>query len=89
MDFFLSHAEARSFLRIKPVHKKQQENFDRVLKCITHLLYLLLATAKTDEHKTMVSGAVMVTSFNREGRNLRKKIRFFVAFFNYFRLFGK
>jgi hypothetical protein len=47
-------SEPRSLLKIKPVHKKQQENFDRVLKCITHLLYLLLATAKTDAHKQMV-----------------------------------
>lgn len=36
-------------LQIKPVHKKQQENFDKVLKCITHLLHLLLSTSKTPE----------------------------------------
>lgn len=40
--------ESRRLLQIRPVHKKQQENFDRVLKCVTHLIYLLVATAKTD-----------------------------------------
>lgn len=46
--------EARRLLQIKPVHKKQQENFDRVLKCITHLIYLLVATAKTVDQKQKV-----------------------------------
>uniref|UniRef100_A0A1Q3F9U8 Putative ankyrin repeat protein n=1 Tax=Culex tarsalis TaxID=7177 RepID=A0A1Q3F9U8_CULTA len=50
--------EARQLLNIRPVHRKQQENFDRILKCLTHLMYLLLSTAKTDEERELVNAAV-------------------------------
>ncbi|XP_043469378.1 protein fem-1 homolog C [Leptopilina heterotoma] len=43
--------EARSLLEKRPVHKKQRESYDRILKCITHLIYLLLETAQSDEEK--------------------------------------
>lgn len=46
--------EARNLLRIKPVYRKQQENFDRVLKCVTHLIYLLVSTAKASDEKFKV-----------------------------------
>lgn len=51
-------AESRQYLTIRPVHRKQQENFDRMLKCITHLIYLLVTTAKSEKEKQMVSEAV-------------------------------
>lgn len=51
---FINFAEARRLLQIKPMHRKQQENFDRVLKCVTHLIYLLVETSKTKEEKDMV-----------------------------------
>lgn len=50
--------DARKLLQIRPVYRKQQENFDRVLKCVTHLMYLLDATLKTDDEKQLVHEAV-------------------------------
>lgn len=52
---FFHVIEARQLLKIRPVYRKQQENFDRVLKCVTHLIYLLVATSQTDEEKHVVS----------------------------------
>lgn len=49
---------ARDLLQIRPIYRKQQENFDRVLKCITHLLYLMISTAKTKEHTQSIHTAV-------------------------------
>ncbi|XP_037945042.1 protein fem-1 homolog A [Teleopsis dalmanni] len=43
--------EAHDLLQIRPVFRKQQENFDRMLKCIAHLIYLLNSTARTEEQK--------------------------------------
>ncbi|KAK6633111.1 hypothetical protein RUM43_012855 [Polyplax serrata] len=45
---------SRQLLEIHPVHKKQQETFDRILRCITHLIYLLVETARTEEEKWTV-----------------------------------
>lgn len=50
--------DAKKLLQFRPVYRKQQENFDRVLKCVTHLIYLLDATSKTDEEKQMVCRAI-------------------------------
>ena len=33
------------------MHNKQRESYDRILKCVTHLIYLLLETAQSDEEK--------------------------------------
>lgn len=33
-------AEIRPLLLVRPIYKKQLENYDRVLKCVTHLIYL-------------------------------------------------
>ncbi|XP_069362897.1 uncharacterized protein FLJ46347 isoform X7 [Maniola hyperantus] len=41
--------ECRAALVARPVHKKQAETFDRALRCVTHLLHLLLQTAPDDE----------------------------------------
>lgn len=50
--------DARKLLQIRPVYRKQQENFDRVLKCVTHLIYLLEVTSKTAEEKQIVSAVL-------------------------------
>ncbi|XP_055627199.1 protein fem-1 homolog C [Toxorhynchites rutilus septentrionalis] len=50
--------EARRLLNIRPAHRKQQENYDRILKCLTHLIYLLLSMAKTDEECDLVKQCV-------------------------------
>lgn len=42
-------AEAKRLLSIRPIYKKQQDNFDKMLKCITHLIYLLISTAGDSE----------------------------------------
>ncbi|XP_067007719.2 protein fem-1 homolog A [Anabrus simplex] len=44
----------RQLLEIRPVQKRQQESFDRILKCITHLIYLMVERAKTDAQKQRV-----------------------------------
>lgn len=51
---------ARKLLQIRPVYRKQQENFDRVLKCVTHLIYLLEVTSKTAEEKQIVSDLLQI-----------------------------
>lgn len=43
--------EMKSLLGIRPIYKKQQDNFDKILKCITHVIYLLLETANDCEEK--------------------------------------
>ncbi|CAD6993657.1 unnamed protein product [Ceratitis capitata] len=50
--------EAQELLQIRPVYRKQQENFDRILKCIAHLIYLLISTSETFEQKKSVFWAV-------------------------------
>lgn len=39
-------------IKQRPVHKRQQDSYDRILKCVTHLIYLLVETAQTSEQKT-------------------------------------
>lgn len=52
-------AETKKLLSIRPIHKKQQDNFDKILKCITHLIYLLISTAhNSDEKMHMIHIAV-------------------------------
>lgn len=50
----MNFIDAWNLLQIRPVYRKQQENFDRVLKCVTHLIYLLVVTAKNDDEKKIV-----------------------------------
>lgn len=40
--------------QIRPVYKRQQESFDRILKCITHLIYLLVETARSEVQQRQV-----------------------------------
>ncbi|CAH0721353.1 unnamed protein product, partial [Brenthis ino] len=37
---------ARRALRARPVHRRQADSFDRALRCVAHLLHLLLSTAR-------------------------------------------
>ncbi|XP_069695746.1 protein fem-1 homolog C [Periplaneta americana] len=53
----------RQLLELRPVQKRQQESYDRTLKCITHLIYLLVETARTDEQKEQMRE--MVTALIR------------------------
>lgn len=51
-------AETKRLLSIRPIHKKQQDNFDKILKCITHLIFLLVSTAgdsKENLHRVHVA----------------------------------
>lgn len=57
-ELFFCISDARQLLQIRPVHKKQQENFDRVLKCVTHLIYLLVKCAKEEHEKRLVFNSV-------------------------------
>ncbi|RZC37495.1 Fe hyd lg C, Ank 2 and/or zf-C3HC4 3 domain containing protein [Asbolus verrucosus] len=41
--------EIRQLLTIRPVYKRQVDFFDKILKCVTHLIYLMVETAKTSE----------------------------------------
>lgn len=43
--------EARQLLEIRPVHKRQQDSYDRILKCVTHLIYLLVKTAQSEDER--------------------------------------
>lgn len=45
-------------LRIRPVFKKQQQNFDRIYKCITHLIYLMLQTAGDEPERELLKESV-------------------------------
>jgi hypothetical protein len=43
---------SKQLLAIEPVHKRQQESFDRILKCLTHLIHLLIAISETDNDRS-------------------------------------
>lgn len=36
------------------MHKRQRDNYERILKCVTHLIYLLVEKAKSDEQKVLM-----------------------------------
>ncbi|XP_066581895.1 protein fem-1 homolog C [Prorops nasuta] len=50
--------EARKLLEKRPVYNRQQENYDRMLKCVTHLLYLLVEIANSDEEEFIIKQKV-------------------------------
>lgn len=52
-------SEAQDLLQIRPVYRKQQENFDRILKCIVHLIYLLIGTARNENQKKLLFCSVI------------------------------
>ncbi|BES96833.1 sex-determining protein fem-1 [Nesidiocoris tenuis] len=51
-------SQSRQLLEIRPVYKRQQESFDRILKCLTHLIYLLVETVKTEEEDALLRNSV-------------------------------
>nr|XP_023011647.1 protein fem-1 homolog C [Leptinotarsa decemlineata] len=56
--------EIRQLLTVKPVYKRQADIFDKMLKCIAHLIYVMVGTATTDEDKECLSK--LVTEFVRK-----------------------
>lgn len=46
--------EMKNLLQLRPIYKKQQDNFDKILKCITHAIYLMIDTANGDEDKLKI-----------------------------------
>lgn len=50
--------EVRNLLMIRPVYKRQADFFDKVLRCITHLIFLLNSTAFCEEQRDMVEKEV-------------------------------
>ncbi|OWR41527.1 fem-1 A protein [Danaus plexippus plexippus] len=50
--------ECRRALVARPVHKKQAETFDRALRCVSHLLHLLLLTARSESDHEEVRARV-------------------------------
>lgn len=50
--------EARQLLDIKPTYKRQMDSYDRILKCITHLIYIMIECTKTNEQRQLVTELV-------------------------------
>ena len=38
-------------LQVRPIFRRHQENFDRILNCVSHLLFLLTSVHSTDDEK--------------------------------------
>lgn len=49
----------RRALAVRPVYKKQAETFDRALRCVTHLVFLLLETASAPDQRLDVRRRVV------------------------------
>lgn len=47
-------AECHALLQIRPISRRQQENFDSIFKCIAHAIYLLIATSNSHEESRLV-----------------------------------
>ncbi|KZC08594.1 Protein fem-1 like protein A [Dufourea novaeangliae] len=45
--------EAKELLQIQPVYKLHQDSYNGIIKCITHLIYLLVETGKLDDQKAI------------------------------------
>lgn len=45
----------RRLLTVRPVYKRQADFFDKMLKCITHLIHLMLETATTEHDRETVT----------------------------------
>lgn len=41
-------------LQQRPVHKRQKDCYERILKCVTHLIYLLVETARSEDEKDLM-----------------------------------
>nr|XP_027238181.1 protein fem-1 homolog A-like [Penaeus vannamei] len=55
--------ECMALLKVQPVHKKHQSNFDHMLKVLTHMIFVVLHIPRTEEEKQKV--ATLVNSIIR------------------------
>lgn len=44
-------AISMDLLKIRPVFKRQQDNFDKILRVLTHLIYILNVISKSEQHR--------------------------------------
>ncbi|XP_060529006.1 protein fem-1 homolog CG6966 [Cylas formicarius] len=51
-------SEMRQLLTIKPQYKRQLEYFDKIPKCITHLIYLMIKTVSREEDAALITELV-------------------------------
>ncbi|XP_017143255.1 protein fem-1 homolog A [Drosophila miranda] len=51
----------KALLKQRPVFRRQQENYDRVMRCLAHLLYLLFNTVPTEPQKKLIYQVVHET----------------------------
>ncbi|XP_022199876.1 protein fem-1 homolog CG6966 [Nilaparvata lugens] len=50
--------DCQRLLSLRPVFKRQQESYDRILKCITYLIYLMVEMGRCEEKYNIVYSAV-------------------------------
>lgn len=59
LDVLLGHVgQAIHLLHVRPVFKRHQDNFDRVLNCVSHLLFLLTCIRPSDDEAARMSRLV-------------------------------
>ncbi|XP_017023646.1 protein fem-1 homolog C [Drosophila kikkawai] len=51
----------KHLLLLRPVFRRQQENYDRVMRCLAHLIYLLINTVHTEEQNKLIYQAIHET----------------------------
>ncbi|EDW80634.1 uncharacterized protein Dwil_GK11460 [Drosophila willistoni] len=56
-----SAVEVRHLLQLRPVFRRQQENYDRVMRCLAHLIYLLINTVQTEAQRKLIFRAIRET----------------------------
>lgn len=50
--------ETKELLEKRPVYKRQRDNYERIIKSVTHLIYLLIETGTSDDQKTLTKQLV-------------------------------
>ncbi|KAH8325255.1 hypothetical protein KR074_008057 [Drosophila pseudoananassae] len=51
----------KHLLLLRPVFRRQQENYDRVMRCLAHLIYLLINTVHTEAQNKLIYQAIHET----------------------------
>ncbi|KAH8383333.1 hypothetical protein KR009_008019 [Drosophila setifemur] len=51
----------KHLLLLRPVFRRQQENYDRVMRCLAHLIYLLINTVHTEAQNKIIYQAIHET----------------------------
>ncbi|XP_016983278.1 protein fem-1 homolog C isoform X2 [Drosophila rhopaloa] len=51
----------KHLLLLRPVFRRQQENYDRVMRCLAHLIYLLINTVHTEAQNKLICQTVHET----------------------------